>query len=105
MEEPLWHRADHYLANQGYRSQDEIDQFAINMTVTNWGFTAWAPYLIVAVSMGLAGHRFNLPMTFRSCFYPILGEYTWGVLGDLIDGFTVCFWLSRFCVNYFPRIN
>lgn len=46
--EPLWHQNSHYFAQQSYRTQDEVDQFALNMTVTNWGFTAWAPYLIVA---------------------------------------------------------
>jgi choline-glycine betaine transporter len=97
--EPLWHQNSHYFAQQSYRTQDEVDQFAINMTVTNWGFTAWAPYLIVAVSMGLAGHRFGLPMTFRSCFYPILGEYTWGWMGDVIDGFTIVTTVAGVCTS------
>jgi choline-glycine betaine transporter len=97
--EPLWHQNSHYFAQQSYRTQDEVDQFAINMTVTNWGFTAWAPYLIVAVSMGLAGHRFGMPMTFRSCFYPILGEYVWGWMGDVIDGFTIVTTVAGVCTS------
>eukprot|EP00977_Amphora_coffeiformis_P023952 scaffold14782_cov174-Amphora_coffeaeformis.AAC.5 len=97
--EPLSHRASHYYANSGYRSQDEIDMFAINMTVTNWGFGAWSVYLIVAVSMALAGFRFNLPMTFRSCFYPILGEYTWGWIGDCIDGFSIVVTVAGVCTS------
>jgi choline-glycine betaine transporter len=98
--EPLWHQEDHYYANAGYRSQDEIDMFALNMTITNWGISGWAPYLIVAVAMGLAGHRFNLPMTFRSCFYPILGQYTWGWIGDLIDGFAIVVTIAGKCNNH-----
>jgi choline-glycine betaine transporter len=97
--EPLWHQNSHYFAQQSYRTQDEVDQFAINMTVTNWGFTAWAPYLIVAVAMGLAGHRFGLPMTFRTCFYPILGEYTWGWMGDAVDGFTIVTTVAGVCTS------
>ena len=97
--EPLFHQHDHYFAKSGYRTQDEIDQFALNITVTNWGFSAWAPYLIVAVAMGLAGHRFNMPMTFRSCFYPILGEYTWGWIGDIIDGFTIVTCVAGICTS------
>lgn len=69
--EPLWHQNSHFYAQAGYHSQDEIDMFALNMTVTNWAIGAWAPYLVVAVGMGLAGFRFNLPMTFRSCFFPV----------------------------------
>jgi BCCT family betaine/carnitine transporter len=87
--EPLWHQNSHWFAQAGYHSQDEIDMFAINLTVTNWAIAGWAPYLVVAVCMGLAGHRFNLPLTFRSCLYPILQEYTWGWIGDVIDGFTI----------------
>ena len=97
--EPLYHQQSHYLAQQGYRTQDEIDMFALNITVTNWGLSAWAPYLIVAVAMGLAGHRFGLPMTFRSCFYPILGEYTWGWMGDVIDGFTIVTTVAGVCTS------
>jgi len=70
--EPLWHQSAHAYAKAGYRSQDEIDMFAINLTVTHWAINGWAPYLVVAVGQSLAGFRFNLPMTFRSCFYPML---------------------------------
>lgn len=97
--EPLWHQNSHYFAQQGYRTQDEIDQFAINMTVTNWGFTAWAPYLVVAIAQGLAAHRYGLPMTFRSCFYPILGEWTWGWMGDVVDGFTIVTTVAGVCTS------
>jgi choline-glycine betaine transporter len=92
--EPLLNRKFHYYANAGYRSQDEIDIFAINMTVVGWGLSGWAPYAIVAIAMSLAVYRFQLPMTLRSCFYPILGHYTWGWMGDFIDGFTVFFTLA-----------
>ena len=30
--EPLYHQSSHYLAQQSYRTQDEIDMFAINIT-------------------------------------------------------------------------
>ena len=97
--EPLSHRSSHYYANAGYRSQDEIDMFALNLTVTDWGTGAWSVYLLVAVAMGLAGFRFNLPMTFRSCFYPMLGEYTWGWLGDVIDGVSIVVTVSGVCTS------
>ena len=32
--EPLWHQTDNWFANAGYRSQDEIDMFALNLTVS-----------------------------------------------------------------------
>jgi choline/glycine/proline betaine transport protein len=86
VQEPLFHQLSNFFVQAGYRSQDEVDMFAINMTVNNWGIICWVHYTLVSVCMSLALHRFNLPLTFRSCFYPILGPYTWGWIGDFIDG-------------------
>lgn len=97
--EPLFHRSSHWFVNQGYRTQDEIDMFAINLTVFHWGFTGWSQYLIVAICSGLASYRFKLPMTFRSCFYPLLGEYTWGWIGDMIDGITIVTTVAGVCTS------
>jgi len=69
------------------------------MTITNWGTGAWSVYLLVAVGMALAGFRYNLPMTFRSCFYPILGDYTWGWVGDIIDGTSVVVTVGGVCTS------
>jgi choline-glycine betaine transporter len=87
--EPLEQQTGHFYANAGYRSQDEKDMFAINMAVSDWGISGWTPFAVVAVGMSLASHRYGLPMTFRSCFYPILGHYTWGWMGDVIDAVTI----------------
>ncbi|KAG7351478.1 choline/carnitine/betaine transporter [Nitzschia inconspicua] len=97
--EPLWHQSAHWFAEAGYHSQDEIDMFALNLTVFHWGFTGWSQYLVVAICAGLASFRFKLPMTLRSCFYPILGEHTWGWMGDVIDGFSIVATVSGVCTS------
>ncbi|KAG7354598.1 BCCT family transporter-domain containing protein [Nitzschia inconspicua] len=97
--EPLWHQSSHWFAQAGYHSQDEIDMFALNLTVFHWGFTGWSQYLVVAICAGLASFRFKLPMTLRSCFYPILGEHTWGWMGDVIDGFSIVATVSGVCTS------
>ena len=48
----------------------------------------------MSLVIGLAHFRFDLPLTVRSCFYPILGEYSWGWLGDLIDSWSIV--MSKF---------
>jgi choline-glycine betaine transporter len=67
--EPLFHQQSHCLANQSYRTQDEIAMFALNITVTNWGLSAWTPYLVVAVAMGLSHDTTHgtkgLPLEYR----------------------------------------
>jgi choline-glycine betaine transporter len=84
--ETLSHRSGNFYAQAGYRSQDEIDVFAVNLAITGWGLGGWSAYTVVAVALSLAVYRFHLPMTYRSLFYPILGSYTWGWIGDVIDG-------------------
>eukprot|EP00934_Nitzschia_sp_Nitz4_P009058 Nitzschia sp. Nitz4//scaffold199_size41809//4067//6877//NITZ4_007444-RA/size41809-processed-gene-0.55-mRNA-1//-1//CDS//3329540543//9048//frame0 len=97
--EPLWHQGSHWFANGGYRSEDEIDMFAINLTVFHWGVTGWSQYLVVALCAGLAGFRYNLPFTLRSCLYPIIGDYTWGWMGDITDGFTIVTTVAGVCTS------
>ena len=38
-------------------------------------------------------------MTMRSSFYPILGAYTWGWMGDLIDGFSIVMTVAGVCTS------
>lgn len=97
--EPLWHQQSHWYAEAGYRSQDEIDQWAMMLTMYHWGFAGWSPYVVVAVATGLAAYRFDLPMTVRSGLYEMLGAYTWGWIGDIIDGFSIVMTVAGVCTS------
>jgi choline-glycine betaine transporter len=67
------------------------------MPATTWGVGGFIGIAVVAISMSLAVYRFNLPMTFRSCFYPILGAYTWGWMGDFIDALSIIVTVASMC--------
>lgn len=97
--EPLWHRTDNWFAAGGDKAQDDIDMFAMNLTVFHWGITGWSQYLVIALCSGLASFRFDLPLTLRSCFYPLLGDYTWGWIGDIIDGYTIVTTVAGVCTS------
>ncbi|WP_049986011.1 BCCT family transporter [Halobellus rufus] len=62
---------------------------AMTQTFFHWGFHPWAIYGLVG--LGLAFFSFNrgLPLTFRSIFWPLLGERIYGWPGHLIDLVTV----------------
>ncbi len=64
-------------------------QAAMGVTFFHWGFHPWAIYGLVA--LGLAFFSFNrgLPLTFRSVFYPLLGDRIYGWPGHVIDLVTV----------------
>jgi hypothetical protein len=87
--ESMQHRFNNFYTQAGYQSQDEIDMFAINMGIGSWTLSAWVTFVFVAIASSLAVHRFGLPSTLRSCFYPIFGSYTWGWIGDTIDGLAI----------------
>jgi choline-glycine betaine transporter len=55
--------------------------------------------LIVAIASGLASFKFGLPLTIRSTFYPILGDYCWGWMGDLIDGYSIVMTVAGVCTS------
>mmetsp|Transcript_20322 Transcript_20322/g.39118 ORF Transcript_20322/g.39118 Transcript_20322/m.39118 type:complete len:830 (-) Transcript_20322:178-2667(-) len=97
--EPLWHQNSNYFSEAGYRSQDEIDQWALEITLYHWGFAGWSPYIMIAICCGLASYAFDLPLTVRSCFYPIFGEYIWGWIGDAIDGWSVVMTVAGVCTS------
>lgn len=98
--EPLWHsEPDNYYSNAGYHSQDEINQWSLVITLYHWGFAGWSPYLIVAIACGLASFHFGLPLTIRSTFYPILGDYCWGWMGDVIDGYSIVMTVAGVCTS------
>jgi choline/carnitine/betaine transport len=58
---------------------------ALAQTFFHWGIHPWAIYSLVG--LGLAFFSFNrgLPLTFRSIFWPVLGERIYGWPGHLID--------------------
>ncbi|MFC7046131.1 BCCT family transporter [Halobacteriaceae archaeon GCM10025711] len=88
--EPMWH-----LGTGGGNlfaaepQTGEAAAAAMGVTFYHWGFHPWAIYGLVA--LGLAFFSFNrgLPLTFRSVFYPLLGDRIYGWPGHVIDLVTV----------------
>lgn len=59
-------------------------------TFFHWGIHAWAIYGVVGLSLAYFTFRFKLPLSLRSCFYPILKNKINGPAGDAIDTFALC---------------
>lgn len=58
---------------------------AMSTTLFHWCLHPWALYVLVGLSLAYFGFRRNLPLSFRSVFYPLIGERIHGRLGDIID--------------------
>ena len=95
--EPILHyQGNPLLAEQGGlpHSPDAVET-ALRITVLHWGLHGWAFYVLVALAIAIYSQRYNLPLTFRSALYPLLGPkyiHRWpGLTIDLIALFgTVC---------------
>ncbi|MGJ1267839.1 BCCT family transporter [Sphingobacterium spiritivorum] len=59
-------------------------------TFFHWGIHAWAIYAVVGLSLAYFTYRYKLPLSLRSCFYPILKDKIQGRAGDVIDMFALC---------------
>jgi choline/glycine/proline betaine transport protein len=88
--EPMWHlgTGGGNLFAAAPQSGDAA-QAALAVTFFHWGFHPWAIYGIVALGLGFFSFNRGLPLTFRSVFYPVLGERIYGWWGHLIDLITV----------------
>jgi choline/glycine/proline betaine transport protein len=63
---------------------------AMSITFFHWGIHAWAIYAVVGLSLAYFSFRYNLPLTIRSGFYPLIKERIHGPIGDAVDVFAIC---------------
>lgn len=59
-------------------------------TFFHWGIHAWAIYGLVGLCLAYFTYRYRLPLSLRSCLYPLLKNRIKGKWGDLIDIFALC---------------
>jgi len=64
-------------------------QQAVFMAVYHWGVHGWVPYILTALVCGVVSFRWGMPMTIRSCFFPLIGNHAYGFIGDLIDALSI----------------
>jgi len=70
-------------------SDNQRAQEAMNLTFYHWGLHGWVCYAVVGLLLGILHFRKGLPMTMKSCFFPLIGERIYGFTGDAIDVLSV----------------
>ncbi|WP_301098880.1 BCCT family transporter [Otariodibacter sp.] len=71
-------------------SDQYVEREALFQSIFHWSINAWAIYGVIALAIAYFGFRYKLPLSLRSCFYPILKQKIDGVLGDIIDILGLC---------------
>lgn len=80
--EPILHAVQPPIGVSG--SAAAMDQ-ALPLTYHHWGILPWSIYAVVALSIAYFAYRRGLPIAFRSCFHPILGDRIHGWPGHVVD--------------------
>ncbi|MFW5960572.1 MAG: BCCT family transporter [Chitinivibrionales bacterium] len=81
--EPL----NHYMNPPHYVSPEsgEAAKFAMTHSFFHWGLQPWAVYIVMSLSISYFCFRRKMPPLISSCFYPLLGNRIYGIIGFLID--------------------
>lgn len=85
--EPMQHYSNEIFSGSHYINRAKNAQL---YTFFHWGIHAWAIYGIVGLSLSYFAYRYRLPLSLRSCFYPLLKNRINGKLGNAIDIFALC---------------
>lgn len=70
---------------------------AMNFTSLHYGLHVWAIYALVGLALAFFAYNKKLPMTFRSAFYPFIGDKIndgWGDAIDIISALATVFGLA-----------
>mmetsp|Transcript_19244 Transcript_19244/g.26631 ORF Transcript_19244/g.26631 Transcript_19244/m.26631 type:complete len:801 (-) Transcript_19244:111-2513(-) len=72
-----------------FQNDDQRAQMAMFITFFHWGLHAWVVYIVVALLLAFVCYRWDMPMTIRSAFYPLVGDIIYGTFGDLVDSLSI----------------
>eukprot|EP00282_Hemiselmis_andersenii_P038848 CAMPEP_0169444976 /NCGR_PEP_ID=MMETSP1042-20121227/10193_1 /TAXON_ID=464988 /ORGANISM="Hemiselmis andersenii, Strain CCMP1180" /LENGTH=891 /DNA_ID=CAMNT_0009556341 /DNA_START=80 /DNA_END=2752 /DNA_ORIENTATION=- len=93
--EPIWYyRGYANLKKPGFETDDQRAQQALFVTMYHWGIHAWGAYIVAALNIGFVAYRWDMPLTLRTAFFPLVGDVIHGLFGDFIDA------LSMVCTTF-----
>src|SRR5690606_1878039 len=85
--EPMQHYTNEIFAKNSYVNAAKNAQL---YTFFHWGIHAWAIYGLVGLALSYFAYRYKLPLSLRSCLYPLLKDRIQGNWGNAIDVFALC---------------
>ena len=85
--EPIFHFANNPDTIKGITSSLDEDNVrnAYKWAMLHYGFTPWACYGVVGISLGYLSYNRGLPLTIRSALQPLFGRAMSGSAGHVVD--------------------
>ncbi len=103
--EPMYYYRGGALWKIPMSNDDDRAQMAIFTTLFHWGLHGWCAYLIVAIALGIVCYRWNMPLTMRSAFYPVIGNLVYGPVGDFVDALSIACTTFGVCTSLGFGVN
>ena len=85
--EPMTHYTTEAFSETNYQLRAKNAQL---YTFFHYGIHAWAIYGLVGLCLAYFAFRYKLPLSLRSCLYPLLKDKMTGRWGTTIDVFALC---------------
>ncbi|CAH0373483.1 unnamed protein product [Pelagomonas calceolata] len=90
---------DDWTLRSGHMNDGDRANYALMQSYFHWGIHGWIPYVLIGALMGLLSYRRGLPMTMRTCFYPLWGKQIEGWRGDVVDVLSIMCTLFGVCTS------
>ncbi len=81
----LWETNPLTVSGQVAPKSEEAIEGAYRYTFLHTGFHAWAIYVVTGLSLAYYANTRGMPLTIRTALTPLLGEYSNGIAGHVID--------------------
>ena len=97
--EPMWHFHD--WGGSRFADMNDVERANHSLMVTyyHWGLHGWIPYCMIGATMSLMAYRRGLPLSMRSCLYPLWGKSIEGWKGDVVDVLSIVCTLFGVCTS------
>ena len=96
--EPIWHYKSGSIRSSTEHDSEKAN-YALMQTYFHWGIHGWIPYVMIGSLLGILSYRRGLPMTMRTCFYPLWGKQIEGWRGDVVDVLSIMCTLFGVCTS------
>ena len=81
----LWGSNPEVVSGAVAGNSEEAVTSAYRYTFLHYGFHAWAIYVVTGLSLSYYAYTRDMPLTIRSALTPILGRFSNGPVGHLVD--------------------
>lgn len=83
--EPIYHFQSNPFITVAQQQTAEAAQVAMRIAIFHWGLHGWALFSVIGMALAYFSYRKGLPLSIRSCLYPLFGDRIYGPIGHAAD--------------------